>query len=283
MPWIDELPTDITDALPDEIRNNETLNRYNSIADLAKSHLEQRAAISQSIRIPPPEAGDEARQQFLDKLINNAPEVMLKPDFTEPEQRAEFFRTLGMPDAADKYEMPEDAKLPAEVENELRNVFHEANLTNEQFKKIAKRFADMESKRIENLKTQSDEAMEGLKGKWGMTLEDRMEKAKRMNDEFYPGRDFSNLGAADIEALYAIHTSVHGKTPAQAANQPKDQSDILPPAEALRRAGEIINNPKLYDRTTPVEEKRALMQKHKELMMMAGYSDNIDELRAGSA
>lgn len=280
MPWIDELSSEVAEQIPEELRTNETLSRYNSIADLAKSHLEQRSAISQSIRIPSEEAGAEARQQFLDKLVNNAPEVMLKPQFENPEQSTEFYRTLGMPESPDKYSTPEDVQLPDEVEKQLREVLHKANLTDSQYKKVVEDFYTMDKTAKEAQKTSHEEGMTKLREQWGMTADERFAAAQRANDEYFPGREFESLSAKDIEGLYNVSKAVVGKGP-QAAQQPKDTVSTLTPKEALARADEILNNPAYWDRSNP--EQKHLINKRLEYLKMAGYSDSLDDFRAGAS
>lgn len=277
MPWIDQLTEEQRAALPEELRENETLNRFESLADLAKGFVETKSLVGQSIRIPSKEAGDAARQEFLNKLINNAPEVMLKPRFEEPEQSEEFYRTLGKPEAPDKYQNPENVKLEPEVETELRAVLHKANLTNAQYQKAMAEFAAMYQQAQELTQNTRKKYMDELQGKWGMTAEERFAAAEKANAEFFPGRDFKSLSPAEIEGLYNVSKSLLGKG-AQAANQPSGASPKVTPAEALRRAAEIRNNPGYWDRSNA--EHQYLVEKHFEYMKMAGYSDSLDELRA---
>ena len=48
-------------------------------------------------------SGEADKTAFLEKLINNAPNVMLKPDFSEQTQSQEFYRTIGKPEEFSKY------------------------------------------------------------------------------------------------------------------------------------------------------------------------------------
>ncbi|GAG20356.1 unnamed protein product, partial [marine sediment metagenome] len=50
MPWTENLTEDAIAALPEDYPENETLNRFNSVNDLAKSYLELRSMQGQSIR-----------------------------------------------------------------------------------------------------------------------------------------------------------------------------------------------------------------------------------------
>jgi hypothetical protein len=182
-----------------------------------------------------------------------------------------------MPETPDEYENPEDANLSEAVEKQLREVLHGAKLTKAQYKKIAEDFAKMESEARSNLESAISEDMDKLKSKWGMTAEERFEAAKRANEQYFPERDFNRLTAAEIEGLYNISKSLHGKG-AQAARQPKEESDRLTPKEALRRAEEIMANPAYWDRSNP--QQRHLIEKRLELLKMAGYTDSLESMKA---
>lgn len=283
MSWKNDLTPEALERIQNDnpaLLESETLDRYKTADDILGAHLEQRTVISQSIRIPPEEAGTEVREEFINKLVNNAPEVMLKPDFANPEQSTEFWQALGTPEDADKYQTPEEVNLQPEIEAQFREVSKGANLTNEQYQKLINSFAAMDTETKELVEAQKEKDQDALKAKWGLTLDDRLKAAEKVYDEFFSGSDFTSLGTAEIEGLFAVSKALTGGKP-QVAGQPKAESGVLPPAEAERRAQEILNNPKLYDRNTPREEIVALMEKHKEYMMMTGkYVDSIDVARA---
>lgn len=265
------LPKEILEQIPEEYRESETLERFNSLGDLAKSYLEQRSLVGQSIRIPTEEAGEEARQEFIDKLMRNAPELMIKPSPEEPEQNEEFYRTIGKPKDFSEYQNPEGAELNPEVESELREILHQASLTNSQYQKVVAAMAERDKAAQESFKQAKEEDKSSLQGKWGQTLEDRMKAAKKVNEEFYPGRDFDSLTSSEIEGLYRVSEAVTGNS-TQAANQPKTGSDAVPPDEALRRANEIMNNPEYWDQGNP-NQQYLIKQRLKYLEMAGGTQD----------
>jgi hypothetical protein len=265
------LPNEILEQIPEDLRESETLERFNNIGDLAKSYLEQRSLVGQSIRIPSAEAGEEARAEFLEKLINNAPELMVKPSPENPEQTEEFYRVIGKPDDFSKYENPENISLNEDVEAELRQILHQANLTNAQYQKVVAAMAERDQEAQASFKEAREQQASELKAKWGQTHEDRIKQARRANEEFYPGRDFDSLTATEIEGLYNVSAAVTGAGP-QAANQPKEGSDALPPDEALRRAAEIMNNPEYWDQSNP-NQQHLIKQRLKYLEMAGGTSD----------
>ena len=265
------LPNEILESLPEELRENESLNRFNSIEDLAKSFVETKSLVGQSIRIPPPEAGEEVRAEFINKLINNAPELTFKPQPDQPEQAEEFYRLQGKPDDFAKYENPEGLQLNEDVEAELRQILYDANVSNAQYQKVVKAFADRDQETQQSFAQMQEQAQSELKGKWGQAYDDRVNAAKKANEEYYPGREFDKLSPAEIEGLYNVHAAVTSGGP-QAATQQNPPSDKLPPDEALRRADEIMNNPDYWDQANP-NQQHLIRQRMKYLEMAGGTTD----------
>jgi hypothetical protein len=257
------LPQEILESIPEEYRENETLNRFNDIGDLAKSYVELRNKQGRSITIPGKDAGEEDRKNFLESLINNAPELMRKPDFADSEQAEEFWRTLGKPDSVEKYPLPEDVDFPDEVVEKMRNFAYESNQTPDQFKTwVSKMYEDHKSTQ-DSLAGKSEEEIAALKQKWGMTFDDRVKAAEKINEQFFQ-RDFGSLTPKDIEALYEISSAMTGKA-APAANQEPNQSTGMTPGEARERIEEI--NRKVFDRNSNLDalEKKRLINKTIEL------------------
>ena len=96
------LPEEILEQIPEEYRGHDSLNDFNDAAALAKSYVETKAMVGNSIRVPGPDAGEEAYQEYLNKIISHDPKLMMKPDFAEAEQSHEFFRTIGLPEESAK-------------------------------------------------------------------------------------------------------------------------------------------------------------------------------------
>ena len=184
MPWIDDLPAEIADSLSDEVKTNPTLIQYNSLEDALKGHIHTKSLVGSSIRIPGEEAGETDKQEFYDKLLNNAPNLMLKPDFAEPDQTNEFYRTIGKPEGADKYAMPDGNTLDAGVEAEIREIAFNSNLTQAQFSTLAKEMDSRNTTAVENLQGQADTAMQACfeDGHFDPAVEDRIAVVERRVD-----------------------------------------------------------------------------------------------------
>ena len=235
------LPSEILDQIDEQYRDQESQKQFDSVADLAKSFVETKAMVGNSIRIPSKDAGEEARQEYWNKLINNDPELMMKPDFENKDQSREFFRTIGLPEEFSKYENPEGMKLPDDVEAEMRELLYSASLTNSQYQKIMAAFSDRQAQTTTMQNDMQETGMSDLKGKWGQALDDRIKAAKRTNEEFYPGRDFTILTGKEIESLYTISAAMTGKGAPAAGDAGGIPADAMTPQEAIDRADEMMN------------------------------------------
>ena len=263
------LPSEILETIGEEYREHESLNDFNDVAALAKSYVETKAMVGNSVRKPGPDAGPEAKEEYWNKLINNDPELMMKPDFANSEQSREFFRTIGLPSESAKYENPEDMNLDESVEAEMRSLLYDAQIPQAAYAKIMSAFSDRQKQTVEMNTELQDSDMGELKGKWGMALDERMNAAKKMNEEFYPGRDFDNLNRGELEALYTISTSMTGKG-AQAA---ADQGGIptkMTPDEAISQAAEIMK--RIHDPKSDLsrDEKMTLQMKRIKMLQDNG-------------
>ena len=263
MSWIDDLPTEVVDTLPDEIKTNPTLNKYNSFEEAMNGYVHAVSLVGNSIRTPGPDASETEKQDYWQKIIDKDSKIMLKPDFSDPTQSEEFYRTLGKPEEFSKYENPEGFNLDTEVEGQLRDVLYGANLTNAQYQEVVSKLSSMQDQTVENNQLVKDQAMKGLSGKWGATTDSRMMAAQKINEEFYPGRSFDGLTPNEIESLYSIHTSVTGTGP-QAPGQPSPPAGMTP-YEAEEQAAEIMR--RVHDPKSELDhgEKMRLINKTIEL------------------
>jgi hypothetical protein len=261
------LPSEILETIAEERRENETLNRFNNVDDLAKSYIEQRSLDGQSMRIPGPDAGQDDINAFNESLLNKVSYLMHKPDFSNPEQSNEFYRSLGKPEEISGYTLPEGIQLPAEVVTEVNQMAFDNNLTDAQTQGIMKHMASMSDQTVENNQNTRIEDMEELAGKWGVTLDARMAAAKKMNDEFYPGRDFDSLGSGELQALHNIHTSVTGKG-AQAPGQPGTPAGMTP-QEAEDQAAEIMR--RIHDPKSDLNHSEKMALQMKRIKMLETY------------
>jgi hypothetical protein len=276
------LPTEILEQIDEQYRGHDSLNEFNDVSGLAKSYVETKAMVGNSIRVPSKDAGPEAYQEYLNKIINNDPTLMVKPDFAEKDQSREFYRTLGLPEEFSKYENPEGMELPEDVEGEMRQLLYEANLTNAQYQKIMAAFSDRQAQTVEMNTELHNSDMSQLKGKWGQAMDDRTKAAKQANEDFYPGRPFDSLTGGELESLYNISKAMTGKGAPAANDAGGIPSDAMTPGEATARADELLKRAQTAGPNDMSREERlALVNKSIELRVKYTGSDgSIDSLRA---
>ena len=185
--------------------------------------------------------------------------------FSEPEQATEFYNLFGKPADAAQYMLPEGATLPTDVEGEIRDMAFKSNLNQEQFKILASEMDSRNNQMVENINGKTTEDMEGLKGEWGMTFDDRTKAAKSMNEQFYPGREFDNLTAAERKSLFTISESMTGK-PSPIAETVDGGPMKMTPTEANEQADEIMR--RVHDPKSELTqgEKMALINKRIKLL-----------------
>jgi hypothetical protein len=266
MSWIDDLPAEKADSISDELKNNPTLQDCDSIEAVAQRLVDTKAMVGRSIRIPGEDAGEGDWADFREKLKNHAPQLMDKPDFSDEKQKAEFWEMLGKPAEASKYEIPEDAGLEAEFAEELQVLGHNSDMTPGQFKQFAnemiQRYKQTREKDAEIVDTQLKE----LKNEWGLAFPDRVEAAKKINEDFYPGREFDMVRPAEIKSLYSMHETLTGKG-APVAGDTDGTVVAITPAETRVQADEImrpVHDPKsglTHDEKIQLVMKRAQILK----------------------
>ena len=265
--WIEELP--------EELQSSDALGRFDSVESLAQGYLDTKAAGSQSLRVPPAEAGEQARVEFLTSLMSKAPELQLKPT---DENREEYFRVLGKPEEIVGYNNPEDTpSIGDEAEEQIRLMALKANLTQEQYQSLIGDMSEMSEATKTLVSENRDTAVSTLKGEWGTTYDERVEAAKKINEEMFPGSDFDGRSNADIKGLYEMSTRLKG-TGIQAATQPPTETHTMTPAEAMTRRNEIMARDAYWDATHP--EHSELVKKVVELGILAGGTEDMLSMRA---
>lgn len=237
------------DSLPSEMQSDAGLQDFSDVGALAKSYLETKSMVGNSIRIPGKDAGDEDRASFTEKLVNSAPNLMVKPDFENPEQSREFYRTVGMPEEATGYTMPsvEGVEFPVERADMLKTMAHEAGISSSQFEKVMTASMQMDVKEAEAIKTAHDEAMTGLKNEWGMAFSDNINKAVVIAQKTGAPEGLLNAiknNEAGPEVLKWLHdlSGKFGKEGNEIFDQGDNNVTKITPDEARNKINEINGN-----------------------------------------
>ena len=245
---------DWKEQLPEELRADPSLQNFDSIDKLAKSYVEMKSFQGNSIRIPGEDAGEEDRQKFIDKLLQHAPNLMLKPESLDnPEESREFWRTLGAPEKPEEYEFPELSdqpegfEVPRETVDRLRQYAHEIGMTKGQFKKFVEKMTTDEAKRFTESVSQLQEKWNGLIKEWGLATDERLKKAADVAtklgapDQLIESMKNKTLDPDLVKFMYSVAEAVGKPEGVNSTDTPTGPTGLTP-AEAQAKIDEIYAN-----------------------------------------
>lgn len=239
-------------ALPEDIREAESLKNFEDVGQLAKSFVETKAMQGNSIRIPGEDAGDEDKKEFVDKLLNHVPDVMLKPNFEDDEQSTEFFRSIGMPEKPEEYEIPEveGVKVNEDRANVLQGLAHKHKITKSQFAGFMKDLNAIDAQVMQQRKEQAEENQKALAQEWGVKYDANISAAAKIAE--LTGAPSSLLeavknkeaGPETMKWLLELSQAIGGEGSAFNDQQGGGNASGMTPAEADAKISEIMNNKK---------------------------------------
>jgi hypothetical protein len=254
------LPEELTKDWPAELKSDPSLKDVNDVASLAKRFVDTKALVGGSLRPPGPDAKPEARLEFVTKLREKVPELVLIPDGDdEPAKvaREAAWSRLGKPKEAKEYSLPKDVELAEEHVEALRKEALEEGLTKAQFASRAKRFADA----LGTAAQQQKEAMTALRKELGAAFDERTASAAAVAAKLgFPESLVSALksGAVDGTTFKAFSAIAKGfGETRQVAEQGGGAGGKLTPAEAKAQRAEIMARPEYFN---PKPSQRAIHQ-----------------------
>lgn len=235
---------DWMNELPDGLKASGVLDQYDSPEAALQGLIDTKAIVGQSIRIPGEDASVDDMSAFTNKLIAKVPSVMLKPDMNSEDQSANFYKTLGVPEAADKYKKPDGVDVTPEAEAGLRDAAIAMNLTQAQFASAMKNMSKTTADSASAATLAGQEATNKLKGEWGAAYDERMALAKKLHDANFAegtGVAFENLDPAAIPGLYATAKALMGEGN-QFGDHPPTEIVTMTPLEAETKISEMLGN-----------------------------------------
>lgn len=257
---------DWREALPAEFRDAPFFKGDGRTPEQVRADLENAASWQgNSIRIPGPDATEQARQEFIRKAIEKLPGMMPVPDY---DNQDEVLAKLGKPEEPSKYKLPEE--LDDNTKMTLRQRAFDAGLTQKQLDKLVAAELSNTSLAQEAREAAQKAAREELKTDWGAAMEDRLrdveslleaEGAPELLKERFKAGD---LDAATTKWLYGIVES--GAERAEVAEQESGRTGKLTPLEARSQAQEIWEQ--LYTMKATDPRYNDLKAKRRELIEM---------------
>lgn len=203
--------------LEDEgLKADPTLNKYKSLEDAFKGHVEAAGRHGRSITIPTAEAGEDQWGEFTDSLVNKVNEgttrkLMYVPDSTDDEGMANFYAAMGVPEDATGYENPEGITLEDNTLERTRDMAHKAKLTPTQHKDVLE-WLSKESVEVQELAQQMQADDDNKLGNaWGASTDDR----KKRVDSVLRGEGLSveHMNAEHYLAYDMLISKLQGQGP----------------------------------------------------------------------
>lgn len=269
------LPEDVTKGWPAELVSDASLKDVNDVQTLAKNFISTKALVGGSIRIPGADAAPEARKEFVTKLQEKVPELVLIQDGDDEAAKAArdaAFARLGRPKEAKEYVPAKDVELPEAALEQLRKEAQEEGLTKSQFAARAKRIAEG----LGAAQLAQKEATAALKKELGAAFDERTAAAAAQASKLgFPAALVADLknGAVDVATFKAFDAIAKGfgGTRQVAEQDGGAGGGKLTPAEAKAQRAEIMARPEYFNpKPAQMGVHQQLIAKVRELNELAG-------------
>ena len=179
-----------TKVLPEELRENPSLQGFKSLQDLAKSLVNTKRMVG----------ADKARFLF-------APN-----ENSTPEERREFYAKLGCPESPDKYQikLPAGAQADERMQAYFAKIAHERGLNNEQFQSLVDGYNAYQAELAQAGQLEAEAAFDAgvkqLQQEWRGNYDDNLKIANRAVQEFGLSEFLSQKGLQnDPEMVKVMH------------------------------------------------------------------------------
>jgi hypothetical protein len=255
---------DWRESLPDELKTDPALKDFKDVASVAKSLVETKKLVGGSIRPPGPDAGPEARKEFVAKLREKMPELLMVP--ADPAERATFeddlWRTLGRPEKPEDYSLEgvtleEGVKLD---EVKLRELGKSLKLTKAQLREAANLEATGQAAQLKATK----EARAQLRSEFGDEYQAALNHAATVAEKKGFAEDAVALRAGLVSAARAKAWVAEAKRVTGPGNPVGQQGQGAPPdttAELLARRAEMMARTEYFNPAKGREVHLSLVEK----------------------
>lgn len=234
--WMDGLQSD-------ELKSSEALKQFSDLDSLAKGYSDLKAYQGSSLRIPGEDAGDEARAEFNQKLLEQVPTLMVRPDFNDENLSNDFYKSLGRPDESSGYEIPEveGIQIGEERAKALQEIAFGEGLTKKQFGSFLEKTLALDVAEMQSSAEASEQSMVALKQELGYAFTETLAEAEKVRAGFFPQIDQAQLDPTTIKSFAAIAKQL-GSEAVNLAGQAGVKEPTLTPAHAQEKINEINMN-----------------------------------------
>jgi len=160
----------------DEVKNSDTADKF------WDQMSNQRSRLGRSITIPGEDAGDEQWAEFNTKVMNKVPTLMQKPDLDNAETMSSLYGSLGRPEKAEGYTIPEikdaqDKPVDMSQAKDFQNIAHKHGLNQSQYEGIVQEITGLNMVSQDAAHQAHVESHTELKKEWGSDYDRRMSVA----------------------------------------------------------------------------------------------------------
>ncbi len=233
------------DNLPTELKGHKGLADVKDVNSLAQQFIDGQSMIGNSIRIPGPEAGDDAWRAFHTKLTDKVPNLIPTPNKDNEEQMNALYRSMGRPDDALGYEHPEG--VDATQMGDFAQLAHGLGLSKTQYSKMVGALQELTVVKQEAASEEFNAGIRALKQDWGIVYEDNLQLVNSVMKGTGAPKEMLELaadGKLGADAIKWLH-NIGKQLGTEGINFEKDEfSSRVSPAEAKERVKEIMDDRK---------------------------------------
>lgn len=242
-----------TEVLPEALHDLPIVKESADQETFTKRLGDQQDYVSQALRVPGEDAGEEDWKAFDEKLTSKVPHLMRTPNLDDDDSIVSTLRTLGAPEEAAGYKQPtlevdEGMEQNTAIVDTFRAAAHKHNLTQKQFEGVLN---DIHGNSVENERTRILNFKEDrgkLVTKWGATHDGNLDAITvfmAKTDAPPALKDITKFGdAATLDWLNRLTKAVKGESVNAADDTNGEHSAAMTPNEAQAKISEIRGNPK---------------------------------------
>jgi len=217
------------DELPDDLKTNVNLTKYDSMEAALRGGIEAQSRIGRSIVVPNDDSDADEMKQYYERLQQTANgKLVAHPDAADGDNAAEFWTQLGVPDEAKGYQTPDDVTMQSDVVESVRNMAKKAGLTNKQFQAQMALLEEQSVEQAEAFEQMKADDAAIVTAKFGMTEPARKTAIDALIAKFAdPDHPLGELNASAYLLLDNIVKAFSGKGP-QVFQQPAGDVGMSP-------------------------------------------------------
>ncbi len=275
-------PPDWKASLPEGVRDWQEVETSKSPEDFYKQMEHYRSAYGRSIRVPGEDAGPEDRAKFLEKMRQAAPELVPAPDVDDEQAMDSLYATLGRPEKADDYRMPEGVEN-LELDQGLLKVYkdaaHKSGLSQKQMESVMSTFLQAETEMLQAQEQRLAEGNANLQQEWGLKYDQNRKSAATIAERFGFTQDVVNaiesgaMGEQNMKAWLSIAQGT-GNEGANLTTERGAVANLMTPEEAQLQIDEIRKNKEHAYWHPGNPAHKSARKKMRELHVMAQGNNN---------